>query len=106
MGGGSGVAVRCGGGDRCGLDLVLPWLWCGLAGAALIQPLAWELPHASRVALKRQKKKKKKKKEKELCQNVAQCGKSTLLIKVLLYTTKHGTASLFFKLKVPLEYRV
>ena len=52
------------------------------------------------------KTKKERKKEKELCQNVAQRGKSTLLIKVLLYTTKHGTASLFFKLKVPLEYRV
>ena len=31
-----------------------------LAAAALIQPLAWELPDASDVALKSQKKKKKK----------------------------------------------
>ena len=31
-----------------------------LAAAALIQPLAWELPHARGVALKSEKKKKKK----------------------------------------------
>ena len=38
-------------------DLALLWLWHRLAGAALIQPLAWELPHAAGVALRRQKKK-------------------------------------------------
>ena len=31
-----------------------------LAGAALIRPLAWELPYAAGVALKSKKKKKKK----------------------------------------------
>ena len=25
-------------------DLVLLWLWCRLAAAALIRPLSWELP--------------------------------------------------------------
>ena len=32
-------------------------LWCRLAAAAPIQPLACELPHAAGAALKRQKKK-------------------------------------------------
>jgi len=39
-----------------GIDLALLWLWCRLAAIALIQPLAWELPYATGVALKRQKK--------------------------------------------------
>ena len=34
-------------------------LWCRLAAAALIQPLAWELLYAVGAALKRPKKKKK-----------------------------------------------
>ena len=33
-------------------------LWCRLAAAAPIQPLAWQLPYASGVALKSKKKKK------------------------------------------------
>ena len=33
-------------------DLALLWLWCRPAGVALIQPLAWEPPHAVGVALK------------------------------------------------------
>ena len=37
------------------------WLWYRLAVAAPIQPLAWELPYAIGVALKRQKEKIKKK---------------------------------------------
>ena len=44
-----------------GLDLTLLWLWYRLAGAALIQPLAWELPYAVGAALKKKKKKKEKK---------------------------------------------
>ena len=35
------------------------WLW--LAAAALIRPLAWELPYAAGVALKEKRKKKEKK---------------------------------------------
>ena len=38
--------------------LALLRLWRRLAAAALVQPLAWELPHAMGVALKRPKKKK------------------------------------------------
>ena len=51
---GSGVAVSCGVGCRHGSDPVLLWLWCRLAAAALIRPLAWEFPYAAGAALKRQ----------------------------------------------------
>ena len=44
---------------------MLPWLWCRLAAAAPIRPLAWEPPYAAGVPLKRQKKKKKRKKKKK-----------------------------------------
>ena len=42
----------CGVGHRCGLDLVLLWLWCRPAAAVLIWPLAWEPPYAAPAALK------------------------------------------------------
>ena len=48
--------MSCGVVRRCGLDLALLWLWHRPAATALIQPLAWELPYAADVALKRQKK--------------------------------------------------
>ena len=35
-----------------GLGLTVLWLWRRLADATLIQPLAWELPYASRAACK------------------------------------------------------
>ena len=41
-------------------DLVLPCLWSRLAGATLIQPLAWGLPYAACVAIKSKKRKRKK----------------------------------------------
>ena len=50
-------SVCCGIGYRCGLDLALLWLWCRSAAITLIRPLAWELPYASGVALKKRKKK-------------------------------------------------
>ena len=56
--------MSCGIGHRCGSDPALLWLWCRLAAAIPIQPLAWELPHAAGAAVKRKKKKKKKKKKK------------------------------------------
>ena len=42
--------------SRHGSDLALLWLWCRPAAATSIRPLAWELPYAMGVALKRQKK--------------------------------------------------
>ena len=50
------VAMSCGVGRRRSSDPVLLWLWYRLA--ALIRPLAWELPYAAGAALKNQKKKK------------------------------------------------
>ena len=47
-------------------DLALLWLWCRLAAAAPIQPLAWEPPNAASVALKKTKDRKEKKKKKSL----------------------------------------
>ena len=42
------------------------WLWCRPAAAALIRPLAWDLPHAVGAALKDKKKKDKNKKARKL----------------------------------------
>ena len=47
--------MTCGVGCRCGLDPTLLWLWRRPAAAALARLLAWELPYATGVALKRQK---------------------------------------------------
>ena len=44
-------------GCRRGLDPELLWLWCRPAAVALIQPLAWEPPCATAVALKSKKQK-------------------------------------------------
>ena len=55
--------MSCGVGHRCGLDLVLLWLWCRPVVTALIQPLAWEPPYAMGAALKRPKQKQKQKPE-------------------------------------------
>ena len=50
--------MRRGVGCRGGSDPELLWLWCRLAAVASIQLLAWELPYAVGLALKRPKKKK------------------------------------------------
>ena len=34
---------------------MLLWLWCRLSPTALIRPIAWELPYAVGVALKKKK---------------------------------------------------
>ena len=47
-----GITVSCGVGHRHSWDPVLLWLWCWLAAAAPIRPLAWELLYAVGVALK------------------------------------------------------
>ena len=41
---------------RRGLDPMLLWLWCRLAGTVPIGPLAWELPYAAGVAQKSKEK--------------------------------------------------
>ena len=51
---------------RCGLDLVLLWLWCRRATVALIGPLAWEPPYALAAALKKQNKQTNKKLEADI----------------------------------------
>ena len=48
-------------GHRRGSHPALLWPWCRPVAVAPIRPLAWELPHAASLALKRQKQKKKKK---------------------------------------------
>ena len=53
--------MSCGVDLRHGLDLVLLWPWRRPAAVAPIRPLAWEPPHATGAALKRQKKPKKQK---------------------------------------------
>ena len=53
-------SVSCSVGYRLGLDPVLLWLWCRPAAAALIWPLACELPYAVGTLLKRPKKQKTK----------------------------------------------
>ena len=45
--------MSCSIGRRGGSDPVLPWLWCSLAAAAWIQPLAWAFPYAAGAAIKR-----------------------------------------------------
>ena len=57
VGWGSRVAMSCGVGCRLGLDSELLWLWYRPAAAALIRPLAWEIPYASSLALKSKRKK-------------------------------------------------
>ena len=57
----SGIALSSAVGCRCGSDLLWLWLWLWLwprpAAVAPIQPLAWETPNATGMALKRIKKK-------------------------------------------------
>ena len=48
-----GSSASCGVGCRHSSDLALIWLWHRAAAIATIQPLAWELPYATAVALKR-----------------------------------------------------
>ena len=50
---GSGIAVSCGVGSRCGSDLALLWLWYRPLAIAPIIPLAWEPPYAMGAALEK-----------------------------------------------------
>ena len=59
---GSGIAMSCGRGHSCGLDLAL--LWC--RPAAPIRPLAWELTYAVGVGVALKSKKKKKRRRRKI----------------------------------------
>ena len=56
--------MSCGIDHRCGSDPTLLWLWRRPEATALIQPLTWEPPYASGMALEKTKKKKTKNKNK------------------------------------------
>ena len=62
MGSGSGIAVSCGVGHRCGSDSTLLWLWRRPAAVAPIRPLVWEPPYAMGVAPEKANKTKTKNK--------------------------------------------
>ena len=64
---GSGVAVSCGVGHRCGSHPALLWLWCRLAATGPIQPLAWEPPYATGAAPKKKKKKERERENSRAC---------------------------------------
>ena len=53
--------MSCGAVRRHGSDPALLWLWRRPAVIAPIQPLAWELPYATGVALEKAKRQKDKK---------------------------------------------
>ena len=75
---------------RRSLDSELLRLCCKPAAAALIGPLAWELPYASGAALK---KKKKSKQNKTHTHNVKSANTRALLRNqesVVLYNSKHA----------------
>ena len=61
VGEGSGITLSCGVGHRSSSDLawLSLWLCCRQAAVAPIQPLAWALPCAAGVALKKRKKERK-----------------------------------------------
>ena len=54
--------MSCGIGCRFGLYPTLLWLWCRPAAVAQIRSLAWEIPYAEGVALKREKKRERERK--------------------------------------------
>ena len=53
-------------GRRQGLDPESLWLWCRLADAVLIRPVAWESPYATNVALKSKQTNKQTKQNKKI----------------------------------------
>ena len=53
------MAVSYGVGRRHSSDLALLWLWCRPAAAAMIRPLAQELPYSVSAALKKKRENEK-----------------------------------------------
>ena len=64
--------MSCGAGRRCGLDPESLWLWHRQAAAGLVQSLAWELPYAAGVTIK------KERKEENTCMCLLVSAKETL----------------------------
>ena len=89
--------MSCGVGQRQGSDPELLWLWCRLATAAPIHPLAWELPYATGAALKRKKTKEKRKRE---CEDRWHLGWIKRREDKVLLITGENTESLFFFFRV------
>ena len=76
------MAVSCGVGCRCGSsDPVLLWLW---RRPAQIQPLAWDPPYATGVALKRQKTKKRRGEEAYLRASALELGEMQFDFELLI----------------------
>ena len=65
----SSIVTSCSSGSRGSLDPVLLWLWHRPAAAALIQPLAWELPYATAVAIKQQQQQQQQQKNPKNIEN-------------------------------------
>ena len=57
--------MSCGVDSSRGLDPELLWLWCRLAAAAPIGPLAWEPPYAAGATQEMAKRQKKQNKTKQ-----------------------------------------
>ena len=76
------MAESCCGGCRYSSDLLSLWLWHRLEATALIQILAWKLPYAMYVALKRKKQTNKKQREK---MNLANTEKYEICDTVLVF---------------------
>ena len=70
--------MSCAVGHRGSSDPALLWLWCRLAAADPVRPLAWELPYASGAALKRPKKKQEHSSETDLGAPTATTREKTL----------------------------
>ena len=89
LGLGSGVAVSCGVGHRHSLNPAKLWLWHRMAAAALILPLAWELPYATGGVLKG-----KKQKGKKLLLNSSPLLSSSFLFSAYIYSVNPGAGAM------------
>ena len=87
--------MTCGIGHSRSSDPALLWVWCRPAAAAPVQPLAWELPCATGVALK--KKKKKKKDESNLRFRVRWKSKNVIVIFSFLPTREYFSSLTIFR---------
>ena len=78
--------MSCSVGCRHGLDPMLLWLWCRLAAAVPIWPLAWELPYVAHLALKSKKQKQTNKQTNQKNRCGLQVGWSVLMEGIYLFS--------------------